>query len=145
MDKILLLYLDNLTYSLPSPRPASVRQACFPPLPDIHFYPQALKEVEYSRKFGIKVILAACGDEKAVKESLYSLNAFPLFDHFIIPDEIRKGCSPEEQRKIVKAELKKKFIRNNLFFSYSLHFQDFVGKRFDVLHRDAIIFRRRDA
>ena len=139
MDKILLLYLDKLTYSLPSPPPVSIRQVCFPPLPDIHIYPYVLKEIEYSRKNGIKVVLAACGDEQKVKESLLSLDAFPLFDYFIIPDEIRKDCSPNEQLTIIDTQFKKEFIGNNLFFSYPLYFHDFVGKRYDVLCKEEML------
>lgn len=145
MDKILLLYLDKLTYAFPQPLPANIKQVCFPPPPDIHFYSNAIKELESYRKSNIKIILAACGDERKVKECLLSLNAFPLFDYLIIPDEIKKGCSIKEQKKIIDSEVKRLFIRNSLFFSYTLYFQDFVGKRIEIWREDSMIHNVKEA
>lgn len=116
MDKILLLFLDELTYTLPRVPAATIRQICFPSLPDIHFKQGVMNNIQTARKKGMKVVLAACGDEREIKEALLSLSAFPLFDNLIIADEIKKGCSIAEQKDIIFTELKKRFAGKSLIF-----------------------------
>lgn len=113
MDKILLLFLDELTYTLPRVPAATIRQICFPSLPDIHFKKGVKNHIQTARKRGIKVVLAAYGDEREIKESLISLSAFTLFDNLIIADEIKKGCNQAEQKAVIHSELNKRFAGQN--------------------------------